>query len=290
LGTFAPTDIGPVDVQSSNGVLDLVADDEAHATELAQQCLSYFQGHVSDWQCADQGALRNMMPEDRRYVYDVRRVIQQLVDINSFLELTQCHGPAVLTGFARIEGRAVGIIANDCRHLGGAVDAEAAEKTARFITLCDNFDIPIVSLCDSPGFMVGPDSEEQAAVRRMASLFVAGAKLTTALVAVFLRKGYGLGAMAMVGGSFHKPIYSVAWPSGEFGGMGLEGAVRLGFKKELAAVDDPSEREALYEDLVKQMYESGKATEAAAHLEIDAVIDPASTRDIIVKALNSRVI
>ncbi|MDG1473896.1 MAG: carboxyl transferase domain-containing protein [Porticoccaceae bacterium] len=290
LGTFAPTDIGPVDVQSSNGVLDLVADDEAHATELAQQCLSYFQGHVSDWQCADQMGLRNMMPEDRRYVYDVRTVIQQLVDTHSFLELTQCHGPAVITGFARLEGRAVGIIANDCRHLGGAVDAEAAEKTARFITLCDNFDIPIVSLCDSPGFMVGPDSEEQAAVRRMASLFVAGAKLTTALVAVFLRKGYGLGAMAMVGGSFHKPIYSVAWPSGEFGGMGLEGAVRLGFKKELAAVDDPSEREALYEDLVKQMYESGKATEAAAHLEIDAVIDPASTRDIIVKALNSRMI
>ena len=290
LGTFAPTDIGPVDVQSSNGVLDLVADDEAHATVLAQQCLSYFQGHISDWQCADQTVLRNMMPEDRRYVYDVREVIQQLVDTDSFLELTQSHGPAVITGFARIEGRAVGLIANDCRHLGGAVDAEAAEKTARFITLCDNFDIPIVSLCDSPGFMVGPDSEEQAAVRRMASLFVAGAKLSTALVAVFLRKGYGLGAMAMVGGSFHKPIYSVAWPSGEFGGMGLEGAVRLGFKKELAAVDDPTEREALYEELVKQMYQSGKATEAAAHLEIDAVIDPASTRDVIVKALNSRVI
>ncbi|MDA8646289.1 biotin carboxylase [Porticoccaceae bacterium] len=290
LGTFAPTEIGPVDVQSSNGVLDLVADDEAHATVLAQQCLSYFQGHISDWQCADQTVLRNMMPEDRRYVYDVREVIQQLVDTDSFLELTQSHGPAVITGFARLEGRAVGLIANDCRHLGGAVDAEAAEKTARFITLCDNFDIPIVSLCDSPGFMVGPDSEEQAAVRRMASLFVAGAKLTTALVAVFLRKGYGLGAMAMVGGSFHKPIYSVAWPSGEFGGMGLEGAVRLGFKKELAAVDDPTEREALYEELVKQMYQSGKATEAAAHLEIDAVIDPASTRDVIVKALNSRVI
>jgi acetyl-CoA carboxylase carboxyltransferase component len=290
LGTFAPTDIGPVDVQSSNGVLDLVADDEAHATVLAQQCLSYFQGHISDWQCADQTVLRNMMPEDRRYVYDVREVVQQLVDTDSFLELTQSHGPAVITGFARIEGRAVGLIANDCRHLGGAVDAEAAEKTARFITLCDNFDIPIVSLCDSPGFMVGPDSEEQAAVRRMASLFVAGAKLSTALVAVFLRKGYGLGAMAMVGGSFHKPIYSVAWPSGEFGGMGLEGAVRLGFKKELAAVDDPTEREALYEELVKQMYQSGKATEAAAHLEIDAVIDPASTRDVIVKALNSRVI
>jgi acetyl-CoA carboxylase carboxyltransferase component len=172
--------------------------------------------------------------------------------------------------------------------LGGAVDAEAAEKTARFITLCDNFDIPILSLCDSPGFMVGPASEEQAAVRRMAQLFVAGAKLSTPLVTIFLRKGYGLGAMAMAGGSFHKPIYSASWPSGEFGGMGLEGAVRLGFKKELEAVADKEERETLFAQLLEQMYEQGKATEAASHLEIDAVIDPADTRGVIVRAFDSR--
>ncbi|MFM1571703.1 MAG: carboxyl transferase domain-containing protein, partial [Porticoccaceae bacterium] len=288
LGSFAPTDIGPIDVQSENGVVDLVADDEAHATQLTQQCLGYFQGANDDWQCADQTELREMMPVDRRYVYDVRLVINHLVDTNSFLELSQAYGCGVVTGFARLEGRGVGLIANDCRVLGGAIDAEAAEKTARFITLCDNFDIPILSLCDSPGFMVGPDSEQQAAVRRMAQLFIAGAKLNTALVTIFLRKGYGLGAMAMAGGSFHKPIYSAAWPSGEFGGMGLEGAVRLGFKKELAAVADNAEREALFTELVDKMYERGKATEAAAHLEIDAVIDPADTRNVIVKAFNSR--
>ena len=288
LGSFAPTDVGPIGVQAENGVVDLVADDEAHATQLTQQCLGYFQGTQDAWQCADQTELRDMMPADRRYVYEVRLIIKHLVDTHSFLELTPAYGCAVVTGFARIEGRAIGLIANDCQMLGGAVDAEAAEKTARFITLCDNFDIPILSLCDSPGFMVGPASEEQGAVRRMAQLFVAGAKLNTSLVTIFLRKGYGLGAMAMAGGSFHKPIYSAAWPSGEFGGMGLEGAVRLGFKKELAAMPDESQREALFTELVEKMYEQGKATEAAAHLEIDAVIDPADTRGLIIKAFNSR--
>ena len=288
LGSFAPTEIGPMDVQAKNGVVDLVADDEAHATALTQQCLGYFQGSSETWQCADQVELRDMMPADRRYVYDVRSVITQIVDSDSFLELSQAYGCAVITGFARIEGRAVGVIANDCRYLGGAVNAEAAEKTAKFITLCDNFDIPIVSLCDSPGFMVGPASEEEAAVRRMAQLFIAGAKLTTPLVTIFLRKGYGLGAMAMAGGSFHKPIYSASWPSGEFGGMGLEGAVRLGYKKELEAVTEGEERDALFNQLVDKMYERGKATEAAAHLEIDAVIDPADTRAVIVRAFESR--
>ena len=288
LGSFAPTEIGPMDVQAKNGVVDLVADDEAHATALTQQCLGYFQGGSETWQCADQVELRDMMPADRRYVYDVRSVITQIVDSDSFLELSHAYGCAVITGFARIEGRAVGVIANDCRYLGGAVDAEAAEKTAKFITLCDNFDIPIVSLCDSPGFMVGPASEEQAAVRRMAQLFIAGAKLTTPLVTIFVRKGYGLGAMAMAGGSFHKPIYSASWPSGEFGGMGLEGAVRLGYKKELEAVTEGEERDALFNQLVDKMYERGKATEAAAHLEIDAVIDPADTRAVIVRAFESR--
>ena len=288
LGSFAPTEIGPMDVQAKNGVVDLVADDEAHATALTQQCLGYFQGGSETWQCADQVELRDMMPADRRYVYDVRSVITQIVDSDSFLELSQAYGCAVITGFARIEGRAVGVIANDCRYLGGAVNAEAAEKTAKFITLCDNFDIPIVSLCDSPGFMVGPASEEEAAVRRMAQLFIAGAKLTTPLVTIFLRKGYGLGAMAMAGGSFHNPIYSASWPSGEFGGMGLEGAVRLGYKKELEAVTEGEERDALFNQLVDKMYERGKATEAAAHLEIDAVIDPADTRAVIVRAFESR--
>ena len=288
LGSFAPIEIGPIEIQAKNGVVDLVAEDESHATELAQKCLAYFQGDKQSWDCADQSELREMMPLDRRFVYDIRSIIVQLVDSDSFTELSQPYGAGIITGFIRIEGVAMGLIANDCRVLGGAIDAEAADKAARFISLCDQFSIPLLSLCDTPGFMVGPASEEQAAVRRMAALFIAGAKITVPLVTIFLRKGYGLGAMAMAGGSFHHPRYSAAWPAGEFGAMGLEGAVRLGFKKELAAETDEAAREALFNQLVDSMYQRGKATEAAAHLEIDAVIDPADTRAVIVRALGIR--
>jgi len=285
LGRFAPTEIGPIAIQAENGVVDLVADNESHGTYLAQQCLGYFQGDKQSWDCADQDQLRKMMPLDRRFVYDIRSIIQGLVDTDSFTELSQPYGSGIVTGFVRIEGVAMGLIANDCRVLGGAIDAEAADKAARFITLCDQFSIPLLSLCDTPGFMVGPASEEQAAVRRMAKLFIAGAKISVPLVTIFLRKGYGLGAMAMAGGSFHHPRYSAAWPAGEFGAMGLEGAVRLGFKKELAAETDEVARDVLFNQLVDSMYQKGKATEAAAHLEIDAVIDPADTRAVIVRAL-----
>jgi acetyl-CoA carboxylase carboxyltransferase component len=285
LGRFAPTEIGPIAIQAENGVVDLVADNESHGTYLAQQCLGYFQGDKQSWDCADQDQLREMMPLDRRFVYDIRSIIQGLVDTDSFTELSQPYGSGIVTGFVRIEGVAMGLIANDCRVLGGAIDAEAADKAARFITLCDQFSIPLLSLCDTPGFMVGPASEEQAAVRRMAKLFIAGAKISVPLVTIFLRKGYGLGAMAMAGGSFHHPRYSAAWPAGEFGAMGLEGAVRLGFKKELAAETDEVTKEVLFNQLVDSMYQKGKATEAAAHLEIDAVIDPADTRAVIVRAL-----
>jgi acetyl-CoA carboxylase carboxyltransferase component len=287
LGVFEPTEIGPVDMQAKNGVVDIVAENEADATGIAKELLGYFQGPLGDWSCSDQTLLRNIVPENRRRAYPVRRVIEALADVDSFIELRRAYGRGIVTGFIRLEGKPAGLIANDCMHLGGAVDAEAAEKAARFLQLCDAFELPIISLTDTPGFMVGPDSEKQAAVRRMSSLFVTGASLTAPIVAIVLRKGYGLGAMAMTGGSFITPVYTAAWPTGEFGGMGLEGAVRLGYKKELEAIKDKAEREDLFEALVAKMYEEGKATEAATHLEIDAVIDPADTRNVISKALAS---
>lgn len=287
MGKVDAREIGPADVQEKNGVIDIVAEDEAHATALARQLLSYFQGDDSQWDCADQQGLRDIVPEDRRWAYPVRRVIETIADSGSFLELRRVYGRGIITGFMRLEGRPVALIANDCQQLGGAVDAESAEKAARFLQLVNAFGLPVVSLTDTPGFMVGPASEAAAAVRRMSSLFVSGAALQVPVVAIFLRKGYGLGAMAMTGGSFVAPVYAAAWPSGEFGGMGLEGAVRLGFRKELEAVEDPGEREALFEKLVAQLYESGKATEAASFLEIDAVIDPADTRQVILAALRS---
>lgn len=287
LGTFSPRDIGPVDVQERNGVIDIVADDEAHATALAQQLLGYFQGPMRRWSSVDQSPLRDLVPTERRLAYPVRKIIEIIADEGSFLELQRLFGRSVVTGFMHLEGRPVGLIANDCQQLGGAVDSEAAEKAASFLERCDAFGLPVVSLTDTPGFMVGPDNEREGAVRRMSKLFLAGARLRVPVVAIFLRKGYGLGAMAMTGGSFLRPVYAAAWPTGEFGGMGLEGSVRLGYRKELDALSDPAEREALFNQLVARAYEIGRATEAASHLEIDAVIDPVDTRAVLLRALAS---
>ncbi|TDG13470.1 biotin carboxylase [Seongchinamella unica] len=285
LGQFSPKEIGPAEVQSGNAVIDLVADDEAQATALAKQLLGYTQGEIADWECADQETLRTVMPADRRYAYDVRRIIHTIADKDSFIEMTRAFGGAVITGFIRIQGKPMGLLANDCRVLGGAVDCDASAKTSRFIGLCDKLGLPLLSLCDTPGFMVGPDSEKQGAALHMAGLFKAGAALAVPVVTVILRKAYGLGAMAMAGGSLKVPVFTAAWPTGETGPMGLEGAVRLGFKKELEAAADPSEREALFNQLLDEMYQRGKATESAAATEIDAVIDPAETRKVVLRAL-----
>jgi acetyl-CoA carboxylase carboxyltransferase component len=287
LGKFEPTDIGPIEVQEKNGVVHIVAEDEAHATGMARQLLSYFQGPVADWTVSSQESLRDVVPLDRRWAYPVRRVIETIADVGSFMELQRIYGRSIITGFIRLEGKPIALIANDCQQLGGAVDSEASEKASRFLRICDAQGLPVLSLTDTPGFMVGPDSERQGAVRSMSSLFLAGASLSVPVVTIFLRKGYGLGAMAMAGGSFVRPVYAASWPTGEFGGMGLEGAVRLGFKKELDAIADPAEREALFQRLLARMYEVGKATEAAAHLELDAVIDPADTREVVLRGFAS---
>ena len=285
LGSFKATEIGPIEVQSRNGVVDIVAEDEVHATQLAQQALSYFQGRSSQWQCNDQTALNHAMPEDRRFTYDIFKIIHTLVDSHSFLELQAGYGQALITGFARIEGKPVALLCNQNKVLGGAIDSIAARKAAKFLSLCESFKLPVIALGDTPGFMVGPESEAEGAVRHMSDLFIAGAKLSTPLISIFLRKGYGLGAMAMAGGGFLRPSMTVAWPTGEFGAMGLEGAIHLGFKKELAEISDLQQREAKFNQLVALSYDMGKATEAAAYLELDAVIEPASSRKVILQVL-----
>ncbi len=282
LGVFVPEDIGPMSVQAPNGVVDLLVDDEAAAVRTAKRYLSYFQGPSDQWTAADQAALRDLIPENRKRAYDVRAVIEALADTGSVLELRAAFGVCVVTALIRIEGRPMGLVANDPGHLGGAIDADAADKMARFLRLCDAHGLPVVSLCDTPGFMVGPDAEQTATVRHFSRLFVTGAQLRIPICTVILRKGYGLGAQAMAGGSFRVPLFTVAWPTGEIGGMGLEGAVRLGFRKELAAADDP---EALFEHLVTAAYDQGKALNAATVFELDDVIDPATTRHWITTAL-----
>lgn len=287
LGVFSPEEVGPMDVQTHNGVVDIVVADDAEAVAVAKHYLSYFQGTISQWEAVDQRVLRGLIPENRRRVYDVRAVIRALADTGSFLELRPKFGPGIITGFIRIEGRPFGLMANDCMHTAGAIEAEDADKAARLMQLCNVHGLPILSLCDTPGFMVGPEIEKRAQVRHVCRMFVVGAHVTVPYFTVILRRGYGLGAMAMAKGGFHESVFTAAWPTGEFGGMGLEGAVKAGFKKELEAIENPQEREALYDKLVAQLYERGKAINMAAYLEIDTVIDPADTRQWIVQGLKS---
>ena len=278
LGVFRPEEVGPMSVQVPNGVVDVAVADEAEAVRAAKQYLSYFQGPLAAWECADQRLLRRVVPENRLRVYDVHTVIDTLADTGSVLELRRGFGVGVVTALVRIEGRPVGVIANNPMHLGGAVDSDGADKAARFMQLCDAFDIPVVFLCDTPGNMVGPEAEKTALVRHCCRMFVTGANLSVPFFTIVLRKAYGLGAQGMAGGGFHAPFFAVSWPTGEFGGMGLEGAVKLGYRNELAAIEDPAERRARYDAMVAGMYEKGKALSAAMLLELDDVIDPADTR------------
>ncbi|MDZ4290691.1 MAG: carboxyl transferase domain-containing protein [Hydrogenophaga sp.] len=287
LGVFRPEDIGPSDVQYANGVIDLLVDDEAQAVAAARHYLSFFQGRVKDWIAPDAHALRDLVPENRLRVYDTRAVMAGLVDQGSLLMLRDGFGIGIHTALARIEGRPVGLMANNPLHLGGAIDADAADKAARFMQLGNVHSLPIVSLVDTPGFMVGPAMEARAQVRHVSRLFVTAANLRVPFFSVVLRKGYGLGAMGMTAGGFHAPLFTVAWPTGEFGAMGLEGAVRLGYRKELEALPDGPQRQALFEELLARQVANGSAVQMATTLEVDAVIDPADTRHWLAQGLAS---
>jgi acetyl/propionyl-CoA carboxylase alpha subunit/acetyl-CoA carboxylase carboxyltransferase component len=278
LGVFRPEDIGPIEVQAANGVVDVVADDEADATRIAKQYLSYFQGRLATWEEPDQREMRSIIPENRLRSYDVRRVIETLADVGTMLELRRDFGLGILTAFVRVEGRPLGVMANNPSHLGGAIDADAADKAARFMQLCDAFDVPIVSFVDTPGIMVGPDVEKTALVRHSSRLFLAGANITVPTFGVVLRKAYGLGGIAMTGGSFRANLFTVAWPTGEWGTMGLEGSVHLAYRNEMAAIEDPVERRTFFDAHVAAAYESGRAVRLANAFSIDDAIDPADTR------------
>jgi acetyl/propionyl-CoA carboxylase alpha subunit/acetyl-CoA carboxylase carboxyltransferase component len=287
LGVVPPEAIGPFDVQNRNGVIDLPVENEQEAAVVARQYLSYFQGSLADWTCADQRRLRSMIPSDPRRTYQVRGVLETLFDTGSVLELRPQFGRSVVTAMARIEGRAIGVLANDPNHLAGAIDADAGDKVARFMRLCDAFGLPLISLVDTPGFMVGPEIEAKAQVRHVCRMLVAGAKLKTPNLAVFLRRGFGLGSQAMVGGSFHAPLVTLAWPTGVFGAMGLEGGVRLGFRKELEAIPEGPDRQARFAVLLKAAKLAGEAVNMASVLEIDDVIDPADTRTALARTLRA---
>ena len=285
LGVYAPEEVGPMSVQVPNGTVDIAVEDEAEAVAVAKKYLSYFQGTLPEWRAADQRLLRRAIPENRLRVYDVRDVIDTMCDEGSVLEIRRAFGLGMVTALGRIEGKPFGIVANNPMHLAGAIDSDGSDKAARFIQLCDAFDLPVLFLCDTPGMMVGPEVEKTALVRHCSRLFVTGANLGVPFGTIVLRKAYGLGAQAMAGGSFHAGTFAISWPTGEFGGMGLEGAVKLGYRKELEAIADPVERRATFEKMVANAYARGKALSTATYFEVDEVIDPADSRRWIATAL-----
>ena len=287
LGAVEAGDIGPTAVQRRNGVIDLVVDDDQSAVDLARRYLAYAVGNRTPWEAPDQASLRQAIPGHRQRIYQVRPILHTIADVGSVIELRQDFGPGIITALGRVEGHAVGIVANDCTYLGGALDSPSMDKAARFMQLCDSYGIAVLTLCDTPGIMVGPQAEETALVRHAGRLLLAGANLRVPLMTVVLRRAYGVAAMAMTGGSFRTPRFVVAWPSAEFGGMSIEGGVRLAYRKELAALTDPTERQAYFEKKVLRMYEDSKALNIASHFEIDDVIDPATTRHWIAQVLDA---
>lgn len=287
LGVFKPEEIGPSDVQHRNGVIDVLVDSDREAIEVARCYLSYFQGALPEWLAPDAQLLREVVPENRVRVYDSRAALEGLADVGSVLYLREGFGLGIHTALARLEGRPVGFLVNNPLHLGGAIDADAADKAARFMQLCNAHGLPLVSLVDTPGFMVGPSTEATAQVRHVSRMFVASAHLRVPLVSMVLRKGYGLGAMAMTGGGFHVPVATAAWPSAQFGAMGIEGAVKLGYRKELDALPDGPQRQALFDQLVEEHYAKGDALSMATTLEIDEVLDPADSRAFLCRVLQA---
>jgi acetyl/propionyl-CoA carboxylase alpha subunit/acetyl-CoA carboxylase carboxyltransferase component len=288
LGAYSPDEVGPISIQEPNGVIDILVEDEIEATAVAKQYLSYFQGRVGSWTAHDQRILRHIVPENRRAIYDLRKVIETLGDVGSMLELRPRFGVSMVTAFIRVQGRTLGVVANNSNSpTGGAIDSDGADKASRFMQLCDAFDIPILSLIDTPGNMVGPEAEKTALIRHCARMYLAGANLTVPVFGVVLRKAYGLGALAMAVGSFDQTFFTISWPTGEFAGMGLEGSVKLGRRAELAAITDLAQRKARYDELVAAAYAWAKALNAGMTMEVDDVIDPATTRDWLVMGLNS---
>ncbi len=287
LGIFTPEEIGPMSVQVKSGVVDLLVKDEADAVLTAKKYLSYFQGKIKRWQVPDQRLMRRIVPENRLRAYDVRAVIKTLADKDSVLDLRPGFGIGSITSLIRVEGMPIGVIANNPSHLGGAIDSDGTDKAARFMQLMDAFDIPILYLCDTPGIMVGPEIEKTALVRHSSRMFLTGANLSVPFFTIVLRKAYGLGAIAMAGGSYKTPFFTVSWPTGEYGGMGLEGSVKLGYRAELAAVEDSEDRKKMYEDMVARAYERGKALNYASLFSVDDTIDPADSRFWVANLMKS---
>jgi propionyl-CoA carboxylase beta chain len=284
--------LGGADVQADrNGLADLAADDDGHAIALLRGYLGYLPSNAQAGvpqaparapDALAEAGLRELLPDDARQAYDVHAAVAGIVDADSFFALKPGFAPNLVTGFARIEGRAVGVLANQPLHLAGTLDGKACEKGAHFVSVCDAFGLPLVYLIDLPGFLVGSQAEDQALARRSARLLFELGQATVPRVSVVLRKGYGLGYIAMCGGRSFDADLCVAWPTAEICAMSVEGAVDVAYQKQVRAAADPAARRAA---LVAGFKAQLGALHAAEHFGIDDVIDPLDTRAAIAATL-----
>jgi acetyl-CoA carboxylase carboxyltransferase component len=276
-------ELGGAKVHSRSGVIDNVAEDEADALGQARRFLSYLPANVWELppvaECDDPVSrqdedLLSIVPRNRRRAYRMRRAIDKIVDRDSFFEMTALYGRDQITGLARLQGRPVGILANDCHHGGGSMSAQGAQKIRRFVELCDTFHLPVVSFVDEPGFMIGPDAERAATIRYGMEAMFAVLQTRVPWCAVIVRKAFGVAAGIHLG-----PDATVlAWPSAESGAMPVEGGVALAYRKEIADSDDPARRRREIEDEVAA---AQSMFPRAEDFGVHDLIDPRRTRPLL---------
>lgn len=283
---LTPEEIGPAEMHARSGVVDLLVDDEGQAITAARKYLDFFGPPLAQAEAPDPTPLRELVPENPRRAYNVRKAIEHIVDVGSTLELKPDYGKSVVTAFARLGGRTVGIMANQPIQLAGAIDSPASIKAARFVQICDAFDLPLLVMCDTPGLMVGPEAEKTGLVRHSARLLSALANATVPIMTVVLRKAYGLGRYVMGSRPFD-PVVLLAWPTVEYGGMGMEGAVNIIYKRQLEAETDPVRRATLQAELASKLKEENTAIKAAKRFNYDDIIDPVDTRAILLHTLDT---
>lgn len=286
LGACGPAKIGPGSFEAPNGSFDVLVEDDVEATRTAQKYMAYFQGPLGEWEMADQRWLQRAIPKNRLHVYDVRTAIDLIADQDSVLELRRDVGMGMITALIRIEGKPFGLVANDPRHVDGAIDSAGADKASRFLQLCGAFDLPIVSLCDTPGFMVKSEAETTAMVSQASRMSAMRANLSVPLFGIVLRKCCGLGAQFMIGGGLSAPVFTAAWPTGEFGGVAWDPCLRLS-RGEIDGVDNLSGRGECYRKEVAEFCSDGRAVSVTSLPNIDVVIHPTDTRRWIMTGLRS---
>lgn len=273
-----------------SGCGDLEVEDDVACIESVKTFLSYLPSHnrqdPPDTVTTDKPdrlvpELVEIVPTDSNKAYDVRDVITLIADDSQFFEIKAGWARNLVTGFARFGGMSMGIVANQPSFLGGALDLDTADKAARFISLCDAFEVPLLFLQDVPGFLVGSQVERQGIIRHGAKMLYAVSEATVPKITIVMRKAYGAGYFVMCGAGY-EPDLLVAWPTAEISVMGPEGAVNIVYRKEIAAADDPA---AVRQKRVAQFRKLIDPYLAAANGYIDDVIDPAETRKVIISGL-----